>query len=157
MAELPVIFAVDDEPMTLGAVVRDLQAQYGDRFRILRAESGAVALETMRELRLRNELVALLVVDQRMPEMTGVEFLAQAIEIYPDAKRVLLTAYADTSVAIRAINDLRLDHYLLKPWDPPEQQLYPVVDDLLDDWLAGYVPPFEGIRVIGHRWSGEAY
>ena len=157
MADLPVILAVDDEPMTLGAVVRDLQARYGDRFQIIRAESGAVALETTRQLRLRNRVVALFLVDQRMPEMTGVEFLEQALTLYGSAKRVLLTAYADTSVAIRAINDLRLDHYLLKPWDPPEEHLYPVLDDLLDDWLASYVPPFEGVRLVGHRWSVQAH
>jgi thioredoxin reductase (NADPH) len=157
VADLPIILAVDDEPMTLGAVVRDLQSHYGGRFQIVRAESGSEALETMRQLRLRNRVIALFLVDQRMPEMTGTEFLEQAIGLYPDARRVLLTAYADTSVAIRAINDLRLDHYLLKPWDPPEEHLYPVLDDLLDDWLAGYVPPFEGVRLVGHRWSADAH
>ncbi len=106
---------------------------------------------------MRNEAVALLLVDQRMPEMTGVELLQQAMAIYPNAKRVLLTAYADTEAAIRAINEIQLDHYLMKPWDPPEERLYPVLDDLLDDWIASYRPPFEGIRVIGSRWSPEAY
>ena len=157
MADLPAIIAVDDEPLTLAAIVRDLQAHYGDSYRVLRAESGAVALETLRELRLRNSPVALLIVDQRMPEITGVEFLSKAIEVFPNVKRVLLTAYADTNVAIRAINDLRLDHYLLKPWDPPEEHLYPVLDDLLDDWMASYVPPFEGVRLIGHRWSAQTF
>lgn len=157
MADLPIILAIDDESMTLGAVVRDLQSRYGDRFQTFRAESGEEALETLRQLRLRNRVIALFLVDQRMPVMTGTEFLEQAINLYPVAKRVLLTAYADTSVAIRAINDLRLDHYLLKPWDPPEEHLYPVLDDLLDDWLAGYVPPFEGVRLVGHRWSAEAH
>lgn len=157
MADLPVIIAVDDEPLTLGAVARDLQARYGDRFQVMRAESGAVALETIWQLRLRNRVVALFLVDQRMPEITGIEFLEQAIPLHPSARRVLLTAYADTSVAIKAINDLQLDHYLLKPWDPPEEHLYPVLDDLLDDWLASYVPPFEGVRLVGHRWSADAH
>ena len=157
MADLPVIIAVDDEPLTLGAVARDLQSRYGNRFQIMRAESGAVALETIWQLRLRNRVVALFLVDQRMPEMTGTELLEQAIPVHPSARRVLLTAYADTSVAIKAINDLQLDHYLLKPWDPPEEHLYPVLDDLLDDWLASYVPPFEGVRLVGHRWSAEAH
>ena len=111
----------------------------------------------LRELKLANRVVALFVVDQRMPEMTGVEFLAQAIELFPDAKRVLLTAYADTEAAIRAINEVRLDHYLMKPWHPPEELLYPVLDDLLDDWRANYQPVFEGVRVIGHRWSADGH
>jgi thioredoxin reductase (NADPH) len=157
MNQLPAILLVDDDPGVLAAVSRDLQPRYGDRFRIYRADSGRSALETLRQLRLRNDPVALLLVDQRMPGMTGVEFLTEAIELYPDVKRVLLTAYADTDVAIRAINDIRLDHYLLKPWDPPEEHLYPVLDDVLEDWLAGFVPPFTGIRVIGNRWSAETF
>lgn len=157
MAEMPVILAVDDEPMTLNAVARDLQSRYAEQYRVLRAESGAVALETLRSLRLRNAPVALLIVDQRMPHMTGTEFLEKALILYPDVKRVLLTAYADTSVAIKAINDLGLDHYLLKPWDPPEEKLYPIVDDLLESWSAAYIPPFEGVRVVSHRWSAHAF
>lgn len=157
MSQLPAILLVDDDPGVLSAVARDLTPRYGDRFRILRADSGVTALETLRELRLRNDPVALLVVDQRMPGMTGVEFLAHAIDLFPDVKRILLTAYADTDVAIRAINDVQLDYYLLKPWDPPEDHLYPVLDDALDAWLATYYPPFAGIRVIGHRWSAEAF
>ena len=153
----PVIFLVDDEPAVLAAVARDLQPHYGDRFRTLRATSGAQALETLRTLKLRETPVALLVVDQRMPGMTGVEFLTEAIKLYPDVKRVLLTAYADTEAAIRAINDVELDHYLMKPWDPPEENLYPVLDDALDEWLAAYAPPFEGIRIIGTRWSAETF
>lgn len=157
MAELPVILAVDDDPTVLAAVFRDLQARYGGRYRVLRAESGEVALATLKQLNVRNAPVALLVVDQRMPGMTGVELLAEAVALYPDVKRVLLTAYADTTVAIRAINDIGLDHYLLKPWDPPEEHLYPVLDDLLEQWSATYFPPFEGIRIIGHRWSPQTF
>ena len=153
----PVIFLVDDEPAVLAAVARDLQPHYGDRFRTLRATSGAQALDTLRTLKLRETPVALLLVDQRMPGMTGVEFLTEAIKLYPDVKRVLLTAYADTEAAIRAINDVELDHYLMKPWDPPEENLYPVLDDALDEWLAAYAPPFEGIRIVGTRWSAETF
>jgi thioredoxin reductase (NADPH) len=153
----PTILALDDEAPVLSAIARDLRRHYGGRFRVLRSSNGFEALETIRELKRRNEPVALFLVDQRMPEMTGVEFLQQAAPIYPDAKRVLLTAYADTDVAIRAINEIRLDYYLLKPWDPPEERLYPVLDDVLDDWQASYQAPFTGIRVIGHRWSQSTY
>jgi thioredoxin reductase (NADPH) len=153
----PAILAVDDDPEVLQAVSRDLRQRYGDRFRIIRANSGASALDVVQQLKLRNEPIALLVVDQRMPEMSGVEFLEQSIELSADTKRVLLTAYADTDAAIRAINNARLDYYLLKPWDPPEENLYPVLDDLLDDWQATYQPPFEGIRVLGHRWSPQSH
>ena len=153
----PAILAVDDDRVVLGAVERDLRRQYGKQYRILGAASGAAALDALRQLALRGDPVAMLVVDQRMPQMTGVEFLVQAIQIVPAAKRVLLTAYADTEAAIRAINEIRLDHYLMKPWDPPEERLYPVVSDLLDDWQANYLPPFEGIRIVGSRWSPEAH
>lgn len=153
----PAILIVDDDPTVLTAVARDLQPHYGDRFRTLRADSGAAALDTLKKLRLRDAPVALLLVDQRMPGMTGVEFLAEAVELYPDVKRVLLTAYADTEAAIRAINEVQLDHYLMKPWDPPEDNLYPVLDDVLYDWLAAYTPPFEGIRVVGTRWSAATF
>src|SRR4051794_18425024 len=153
----PVILAVDDEPVVLNAVDRDLRRQYGDRFRVLRADSGATALDVLRKLKLRNDPVALLLVDQRMPRMTGVELLQEALTIYPAVKRVLLTAYADTEAAIRAINEIRLDYYLMKPWDPPEENLYPVLTDLLDDWMATYSPPFEGIRVVGYRWSAQSH
>ncbi|MEH2279453.1 MAG: FAD-dependent oxidoreductase [Nostoc sp.] len=149
----PAILTVDDDPEVLQAVSRDLRHQYGDRFRIVRANSGITALDAVQQLKLRNEAVALFLVDQRMPQMGGVEFLEQAKGIFPDAKRALLTAYADTDAAIKSINSARLDYYLLKPWNPPEERLYPVLDDLLDDWLAGFHPPFEGIRVIGNRWS----
>lgn len=153
----PVILAVDDDLEVLGAVARDLRSKYAEKFRILRASSGEEALESLRELRLADEPVALLLVDQRMPGMTGVEFLDKALEHYPKARRVLLTAYADTEAAIRAINDVHIDYYLMKPWDPPELQLYPVLDDLLDDWLASYRPSFQGVRLVGHRWSAEAH
>jgi thioredoxin reductase (NADPH) len=153
----PVILSVDDDPEVLQAVARDLRQQYGDRFRIMRADSGAAALEATQKLKLRNETVALFLVDQRMPEMNGVEFLEQALKIFPEAKRALLTAYADTDAAIRAINSTQIDYYLLKPWDPPEEKLYPVLNDLLDDWFANFRPAFEGIRVIGNRWSPQSH
>ncbi len=155
--EKPVILAVDDEPTVLGAVSRDLRREYGQQYRVMRADSGVGALELVQQLKLRNVPVALFLVDQRMPLMSGVEFLAEAIELFPDAKRVLLTAYADTEAAISAINEVALDHYLMKPWDPPEEQLYPVLTDLLDDWQASFAPPFEGIRVIGHQLSPQSH
>ncbi len=153
----PVILSVDDDPGVLSAIARDLRRRYGEQYRIMRADSGAAALEALQQLKQRNEPVALFLVDQRMARMNGVEFLAQAIPLYPEARRALLTAYADTDAAIRAINDAAVHYYLLKPWDPPEEKLYPVLDDLLDDWQASYRPPFEGIRIIGHRWSAEAH
>jgi len=149
----PVILAVDDEPTVLSAVERDLRRKYGKDYQLVRAESGSAALDALKQLKLRESVVALFLVDQRMPVMTGVEFLEQAIELYPDAKRALLTAYADTEAAIRAINQVKLDYYLMKPWDPPDQNLYPVLDELLDDWQASFRPTFEGLRVLGHRWS----
>ncbi|MDB6110518.1 MAG: Response regulator receiver modulated FAD-dependent pyridine nucleotide-disulfide oxidoreductase [Pedosphaera sp.] len=152
----PVIWTVDDDPDVLRAVERDLRRQYGDRYRVMSADSGASALEAVKRLKLRNDPVALFLADQRMPRMSGVEFLEKAIEFYPDAKRALLTAYADTDAAIRAINTVQIDHYLMKPWDPPEERLFGVVDDLLDDWQAAYRPAFEGVRVIGHRWSPQS-
>jgi thioredoxin reductase (NADPH) len=152
----PVIWTVDDDPDVLRAVEHDLRRQYGNRYRVIAADSGISALEAVRQLKLRNEPVALFLVDQRMPRMSGVEFLEKAIELYPDAKRALLTAYADTDAAIRAINSVQIDHYLMKPWDPPEERLYGVVDDLLDDWQASYHPVFEGVRIIGHRWSPQS-
>ncbi len=153
----PVILTVDDDASVLSAVARDLRRRYAEQYRIVRADSGAAALEATRELRQRGESVALFLSDQRMPEMNGVEFLAQAMVIFPEARRALLTAYADTDAAIKAINTASVHYYLLKPWDPPEEQLYPVIDDLLDEWQAGYSPVFEGIRVIGHRWSPETH
>src|SRR6202789_664468 len=149
----PILLAIDDDINVLEAVVQDLRRQYGATYRVLRAGSGQAALDTLRQLKVREEAVALLLSDQRMPGMTGVEFLEKAQETYPEAKRVLLTAYADTEAAIRAINTARIHYYLTKPWDPPEEKLYPVLDDLLADWNAGFQPKFEGLRVIGHRWS----
>ena len=149
----PILLSVDDDANVLEAVVQDLRREYGATYRVMRAASGQAALDTMAQLKKRQEPVALLLSDQRMPGMTGVEFLEKARELYPEAKRVLLTAYADTEAAIRAINTARIHYYLNKPWDPPEEKLYPVLTDLLEDWLAGYQPPFEGVRVIGHRWS----
>jgi thioredoxin reductase (NADPH) len=155
--ERPAILAVDDEPSVLAAVARDLRQRYARDYRVLRAASGREGLEQLRELKLRAEPVALMLVDQRMPEMTGVAFLREAMALHPAAKRALLTAYADTDAAIRAINDVKLDHYLMKPWHPPEEHLYPVLDDLLDDWRANYQPVFEGVRVIDHRWSADGH
>jgi thioredoxin reductase (NADPH) len=148
----PILLAVDDDVSVLEAVVQDLRRQYGSSYRVMRAASGQAALDTLEQLKTREEPVALIISDQRMPGMTGVEFLERARPIYPEARRVLLTAYADTEAAIRAINSARIHYYLNKPWDPPEEKLYPVVTDLLDDWKAGYRPPFEGLRVVGHRW-----
>lgn len=149
----PVILAVDDEPSVLSAVERDLRREYGKNYQLLRAESGELALEALRQLKQRGSMVALFLVDQRMPRMSGVQFLEEAKKLFPEAKRALLTAYADTEAAIKAINDVQLDYYLMKPWDPPEDNLYPTLDDLLDDWQASYKPTYEGVRVVGHRWS----
>ena len=153
----PVLLAVDDEPSVARAVERDLRRRYGRDYRVLRAGSGEEALGTLREAKLRGTPIALLLVDQRMPGMSGVELLEAALEIAPDAKRALLTAYADTQAAIDAINRVSLDHYLLKPWDPPEEQLYPVVDDLLDAWRAEAPPAADRIQLVGHRWSRESH
>ena len=153
----PVILAVDDDAPVLRAVERDLRARYGKDYRVVAAGSGAEALDVVRQLTVRGGAIGLFVVDQRMPGMTGIEFLGQALELQPDAKRVLLTAYADTDVAIRAINDIRLDQYILKPWDPPEEKLYPVLDDLLSDWIATFRPPFEGLRLLARRWSPRGH
>ncbi len=157
MAVKPVILAVDDDADVLRLIKGDLRRQYGHDYRILSADGGEPALDALRQLSERDEPVALLVVDQRMPGMGGVDFLEQAIKLYPDCKRILLTAYADTEAAIKAINKVKTDYYLLKPWDPPEEQLYPVLTDLLDDWKAGYRPPFGGITVTGNRWSSDSH
>jgi len=149
----PILLAVDDDVSVLEAVVQDLRRQYGADYRVMRAASGQAALDTLTQVKARPEPVALILSDQRMPGMTGVDFLERSREIYPEARRVLLTAYADTEAAIKAINSARIHYYLNKPWDPPEEKLYPVLNDLLDDWKAGFTPPFEGLRVIGNRWS----
>ena len=153
----PVILAIDDDPDVLRSIERDLRERYNHTYRVLRADSGASALDVLRRLKQRNDPVALLVVDYRMPRMNGIETLSEAMKLNPDAKRVLLTAYADTEAAIKAINEIQLNHYLLKPWDPPEQHLYPITDDLLEEWFVRHKPPFEGIRVLGTRWSPKSY
>jgi thioredoxin reductase (NADPH) len=150
------IVTVDDDPGVSRAVARDLRRRYGERYRIVRAESGAEALDALRQMKLRGDLVAVILADYRMPQMNGIEFLEQAMDVYPGARRVLLTAYADTGAAIDAINVVDLDHYLLKPWDPPEEKLYPVVDALLDAWLASDHRPVPETKVVGHRWSARS-
>ena len=153
----PAILTVDDEPEVLNAIERDLRRHFAADYRILKAGSGAQAMEAVHELKKRNAAVALFLVDARMPQMSGTEFLVQARTIFPDARKVLLTAYADTEVAINGINLVQLDHYLMKPWDPPAERLYPVLDDLLSDWSASFRPPFEGIRVAGSLWSPKSH
>ncbi len=153
----PIIVTVDDDPQVLAAVRRDLRANYAADYQIVSAASGAEALETLGEIRSRGQVVALFVVDQRMPDMSGTEFLVEAIKVFPEAKRLLLTAYADTDAAIQAINEVGIDHYLLKPWDPPDDKLYPILDDVLMDWNAHVGAPFDGIRVLGTSWSPSTY
>jgi len=149
----PVIFTIDDDASVLNSIERDLRARYGQEYRILPIDTGQVALDYLQKLQQRNETVALFLVDQRMPEMSGVEFLEQAIKAYPQAKRVLLTAYADTQAAIDSINEVGLDYYLMKPWHPPQERLYPILDELLEDWKIHVRLPFEGIRIAGTLWS----
>ena len=153
----PVILAVDDEPEVLRAVQRDLRARYAKDYRILGAVGGQQAIDTLDETALRDTPVALILADQRMPEITGIDVLNRSRPNFPNAKKALLTAYADTDAAIGAINEVGLDHYIMKPWDPPDQKLYPILDDLLDDWQAGYRPTFDGVRVIGQEWSRAAF
>jgi thioredoxin reductase (NADPH) len=150
------ILTVDDDPAVSRAVARDLRRRYGERHRIVRAESGETALDALRQMKLRGELVSVILADYRMPEMNGIEFLERAMDVYPTARRVLLTAYADTSAAIDAINIVDLDHYLLKPWDPPEEKLYPVVDAMLEAWLATDHRPVTETKLVGHRWSARS-
>ena len=153
----PVLLTVDDDPEVLRGIERDLRSRYADRYRVMRANSGGAAITTLRELKARNNPVALLLADQRMPHMDGVGFLSEAMELHPLAKRALLTAYADTSAAIDAINEARVHYYFMKPWDPPEEKLYPALDDLLHDWTSTFRPPYEGIRILGTRWSNRSY
>src|ERR1700733_64591 len=153
----PVILAIDDDVSVLEAVVQDLRRRYAASYRILRASSGQAALDLAAQLKQRSETVGLFLSDQRMPGMNGTELLERSIEIFPEHKPPLPTASWDTEAAIRAINAARIHYYLTKPWDPPEERLYPVLDDLLADWHEGYKPPFEGIRVIGNRWALNDY
>jgi len=155
--ERPIIFSIDDDTQVLRAITRDLRTRYGKDYRIISTTSAIEALESLTDLKNSSDVVALFVCDQRMPEMEGTAFLEKAIKIFPDAKRVLLTAYSDTNAAIKAINDVRLDYYLMKPWDPPEEKLYPVLDDLLDDWHNDYIPEFKGIKVVGYQFSPQSH
>ena len=153
----PVLMTVDDDPGVSRAVARDLRRKYGSEFRVVRAESGADALDALKELTLRGEPTAAILADYRMPGMNGVEFLEQAMDIVPRARRALLTAYADTDAAIRAINVVDVDHYLLKPWEPPDEKLYPVVDALIETWRSVGDRSVEETKVLGHRWSAESF
>jgi thioredoxin reductase (NADPH) len=153
----PFLLTVDDDVAVLRAIERDLRARYASDYRVVRADSGAAGMELLKQIQERGDDVALVLADQRMPGMDGIEFLSQVRTLLPDSRRILLTAYADTNAAIAAINDVKLHHYLMKPWDPPEQNLYPVIDDQLADWKASYEPPFRGIYVVGQRWSPEAH
>ncbi|MFM9838805.1 MAG: response regulator, partial [Cyclobacteriaceae bacterium] len=153
----PIILAVDDDPQVIRAVARDLKNQYGKDYRILSTTSASEALESLKDLKNKNETLALFLSDQRMPEMLGVEFLQKAKELFPDAKRILLTAYSDTEAAIRAINDVQLDYYLMKPWDPPEEKLFPTLSDQLEEWQSRHIPNFQGIRIVGYQWSPRSH
>lgn len=153
----PILFIIDDDPQVLRAVSRDLRSKYRTEYRILSTDSPKEALATIPELKKKGETIALFLSDQKMPEMIGVDFLEQAKKFFPEAKRVLLTAYSDTDAAIKAINDVQLDYYLLKPWDPPEEKLYPVLDDLLDEWHANFKPEFQGIKVVGYQYSPKSH
>lgn len=153
----PIIFSIDDDPQVLRAIGRDLRAAYNTDYKIISTTSAKEALEALTDLKNSGDTVAMFLVDQRMPEMEGVDFLHDAIKIFPDAKRVLLTAYSDTEAAIKAINDVQLDYYLMKPWNPPEEKLYPVINDLLDDWQNSYTPDFKGIKVIGYQFSPKSH
>jgi thioredoxin reductase (NADPH) len=154
---LPIIFSIDDDPQVLRAITRDLRSNFRNEYRILSTTSVKEALDSLLDLKNKSEAVALFVSDQRMPEMEGVDFLQKAREFFPDAKRVLLTAYSDTEAAIKAINDVQLDYYLMKPWDPPEEKLFPIVDELLNDWQETYRPPFKGLKVIGYQFSPQSH
>ncbi len=153
----PVLLTVDDDADVLSAIVRDLRKWYGRDYRILRTDSGLAALTLLHELKDRSDPVALVLSDQRMPEMDGVTLLSEAMTLHPRSKRALLTAYADTEAAIGAINKSQVDYYILKPWDPPEEKLYPVLDDLLDDWRSSFRPGYGGVRIVGDRWSARCY
>src|SRR5499427_8384378 len=153
----PVLLSVDDDADVLRAIERDLRSQYGAEYRVIGSDSPERALNLLKQLKVRSDSVALMLADQRMPHMNGVEFLQEGMQIFPEAKRAVLTAYADTSAAISAINQANINYFFMKPWDPPEDHLYPQLDDLLADWRASYRPAFEGIRVLGTRWSPRSY
>jgi len=153
----PILLSVDDDSDVLRAIERDLRSHYGAEYRVIGSDSPEKALDLLRQLKSRNDSVALLLADQRMPQMSGVEFLQEGMRIFPDAKRALLTACADTNGAISAINEAGINYFFMKPWDPPADHLYPQLDDLLDDWMASYRPAFAGIRVLGTRWSPRSY
>ena len=153
----PILLSVDDDTDVLRAIERDLRSQYGADYRVIGSDSPEKALDLLKQLKVRNDSVALLLADQRMPRMNGVEFLQEGMQIFPEAKRALLTAYADTTAAISAINEANINYFFMKPWDPPDEHLYPQLDDLLDDWRASYRPQYEGIRVLGTRWSPRCY
>src|SRR4249920_2298069 len=155
--KLPYIIIIDDDIQVLRAIQRDIRNEYRDEYKVAATESAIEALEVIKELKLKNEVVALFISDQRMPEMEGVVYLEKANEIFPEAKKILLTAYSDIEAAIRAINSVKLDYYLLKPWHPPEEKLFPVVNDLLDEWHAFYKPDNEGTRIIGFQWSPKSH
>jgi len=155
--ERPIIFSIDDDPQVLRAIVRDLRNMYGKEYKIMSTTSANEALDSLTDLKNSSDVVAMFVCDQRMPEMEGVDFLRKALKVYPNAKRVLLTAYSDTEAAIKAINDVQLDYYLMKPWDPPEEKLYPVINDLLGDWHNDYIPEFKGIKVVGYQFSPKSH
>ncbi|MEM6644446.1 MAG: response regulator, partial [Bacteroidota bacterium] len=157
MSKKPIIFLVDDDEAVLRSVVRDVRSEYRKSYRILSTTSANEALETVKELKQQNETIALFLSDQRMPEMLGVDFLEKTLTFFPEAKRVLLTAYSDTEAAIKAINTVSLDYYLLKPWNPPEEKLYPVLHDQLDEWQASFIPDFSGIRIIGYQWAPKSH
>ena len=151
--KLPFIIIIDDDIQVLRAIQRDVRKKFREEYKVLSTESAVEALEAIKELKSKNETVALFISDQRMPEMEGTAFMEKAKDIFPEAKKVLLTAYSDIEAAIKAINTLKLDYYLLKPWNPPEEKLYPVITDLLDDWQNNFIPEFEGIKIIGYQWS----
>src|ERR1700710_2991621 len=153
----PAILTVDDDPSVSRAIARDLRRRYGEQYRIIRASSASEALEALREIKLRGGRVAVMLADYRMPQMNGIEFLEQAMDLFPAARRVLLTAYADTEAAIQAINLVDVDHYMLKPWDPPEEKLYPVLDGLLEAWKASAHAPVPETKVVGDRWSARSF
>ena len=153
----PVILVVDDDPQVLAAVRRDLRSKYREQYTVVGAASGREALDTARDLKARGDALAMIISDQRMPQMSGTEVLARSLEFYPQARRVLLTAYSDIDAAVRAINEAHLHHYLSKPWDPPEDKLFPVVDDLLDDWQMQRPPEATGLRLVGHQWSPRSH